>query len=150
MKRKRIIACTITTILFLLLLLWIILSGRFVMWQRKRAFRDYQKEKELVLPSGKYYALIYLSEDRLESLKANLKNDGWIETKSVYDEDIRSELFKQEEKQYAITCYEKVESIYYTIIPKVCIQRVIVFSDGYKTLLQLMITVKGKDSRTED
>ena len=148
MKRKRIIACTIT--MLCLLLLWIILSGRFVMWQKKRAFRDYPKEKELLLPSGKYYARICLSEDQPEDLRANLKNDGWVETKSVYDEDIHAELFTPEEKQYATACYEKVESIYYTIIPKVCIQRVIVFSDGYKTLLQLMITVKGKDSRTED
>ena len=148
-RKKKVIACIIT-VLCLLLLLWVILSKKYVLRQRKKAFRNYPTEKELVLPSGKYYARISLSEDQMERLTTHLKNDEWIETKSIFDEDIRSELVTSEEKQHAIVCYEKVDSIYYTIVPKICIQRVIIFSDGDKIVLQLMITVKGKYSRTED
>lgn len=138
-KKKRFLAIFVLVVA-VGLVVFAMSGAQLVLKNHQKRFKEFGILKEEGFTSSVYYKTFTLSYAEWNQLKTELVSEGWhpIEPKI---ELVSPLLVSEDEFQYATEGYSRYETIYYTIIPKACKERIIVMEYDDEVIVHLMIAV---------
>ena len=145
MKRKTRI---ILIVLLLLFLLGGLFGGKVVLGVKKGKYKGYRVIKNEMFTSTVYDARIELTKEQWKVLRADLVEKEW-EAGEAQRSTLMSSFFSEGDYQFATEQLYHYETEYYTIFPKSCLERIVVFEYDDRIELYILIAVSNPWSRAE-
>jgi len=140
MKYRKRVIMGMALLLGTVSLVLVMFGAQFALKIHQNRFKKFGVEKEEYFTNSVYYKTFKLSYAEWNRLKTELVIEEWHPIEPQI-EMVSPLLVSEDEFQYATEGYSRYETIYYTIIPKACKERIIVMEYDDEVIVHLMIAV---------
>lgn len=127
---------------------WILLGRKVTYRLEKRKYGDYTVLQENQFTSTVYYAKLELTKEQWKSLREDLIDGGW-DSMEPSRGLTRTDMVSDEEFAHATENLSHFKTVYYTLVPKSCRERIVPMEYDNKVILYIMLAVYNPWSRAE-
>ena len=127
---------------------WILFGRKVTYRLEKRKYGGYTVLQEKQFTSTVYYAKLELTKEQWKSLRKVLIDDGWNSMEPSRGLTC-TDMVSDEEFTHATENLSHFKTVYYTLVPKSCRERIVPMEYDNKVILYIMLAIYNPWSREE-